>query len=155
MVRKVPWQDRFWSKVDKAGPVPLYRGAPGNCWVWLASTAKGYGNIRTEAGNRYAHRLAYELLLAPIPEGLHIDHRCRRPRCVNPAHLEPVTNAENARRANAGLMQARKTHCKQGHPYDEENTVIRADGTGRACRECHRVWSNDFAVRRKRKERAT
>jgi hypothetical protein len=109
---------------------------------------KGYGVLSTVDGNRYAHRLAYELLVGPIPEGLHIDHLCRRPECVNPAHLEPVTNVENIRRGNAGLFQASKTHCKQGHPYDEKNTLIRRSG-GRACRECHRIWSNEFKIRQK------
>lgn len=151
-MRKVPWQERFWPKVDKDGPVALWRGAPGCCWIWTASTAKGYGNIRADGGVRYAHRLSYELAHGPIPDGLYIDHRCRRTRCVNPAHLEAVTNAENVRRGNAGLKYRLKTHCKNGHPYDEENTVIRADGTGRSCRECHRQWTRES---RDRKERMT
>lgn len=149
---KTPWQDRLWPKVDKAGPVALWRGAPGNCWVWTAVRVKGYGVLSTSCGNRYAHRLTYELLVGPIPEGLHIDHRCRRKACCNPAHLEPVTNAENVRRGNAGAYQAQKTHCKQGHPYDAENTLYRRTG-GRSCKACHRTWSNEFKIRKKQRER--
>ena len=148
-----PLAERLWEKVEKGGPMALWKGAPGPCWVWTASRTKGYGMIRSGRTNAYAHRVAYELSVGPIPEGLHLDHRCRRPHCVNPAHLEPVTNAENVRRGNAGLLQARKTHCKQGHPFEGDNLIIRADGTGRACRECHRVWSAEFALRRKREER--
>src|SRR4051812_48054279 len=77
----------------------------GECWIWPNHTDEyGYGRVRW--GGRFAkpHRVAYELFVGPIPEGLEIDHVCRNPSCVNPRHLEPVTHVENMRRA-------RKTHC--------------------------------------------
>jgi hypothetical protein len=91
---------RFWSKVDKGGP--------GGCWVWTASL-NNMGYPRFNAGDRemLAHRFAYEDVVGPIPDGLELDHLCRRPVCVNPAHLEPVTHRENMRRMVAARRAVR------------------------------------------------
>jgi hypothetical protein len=122
--------DRFWPKVD----------ASGDCWVWTASANQfGYGHILTEGRTRgMAHRVAYELLIGPIPEGLELDHLCRNPPCVNPDHLEPVTHAENMARAPWTAVQARRaqTHCKRGHEFTEDNIYRRPGGVGRSCRTC-------------------
>ena len=86
--------ERFWSKVDKNGP--------GGCWLWTASlNNRGYGRFGPTGQRKLvrAHRWAYEAVVGPIPDGLVIDHLCGVKRCVNPAHLEPVTNFENLRRA--------------------------------------------------------
>lgn len=91
--------DRFLSKVNKSGPVPDYRPELGPCWLWLMEPAvTGYGVISIENQVQYAHRVSYELFVDAIPDGLTIDHLCRVQMCVNPAHLEPVTLAENTRR---------------------------------------------------------
>jgi hypothetical protein len=96
----VPEAHRFWSKV-------ALRAGPQHCWLWLGGrTIDGYGRFRiTVAPGVYqdvrAHRYVYELVVGPIPAGLTIDHKCGRPRCVRPSHLEPVTNAENLRRRHA------------------------------------------------------
>lgn len=83
-----------------------------------------------------AYRFAYEFLVGPIPDGLELDHLCRVRLCVNPAHLEPVTHAENNKRAGVA-----KTHCKWGHPYNEANTYRRRDRPGnRQCRVCARRY---------------
>lgn len=120
-------EERFWSYVDKAGP--------DGCWLWTGTRkATGYGRFYVSPDRRdeAAHRFAYELLVGQIPDGLHVDHLCRVTRCVNPDHLEPVTQQENNRR-----QAAARTHCPNGHPYDEANTYV-SKRTGRLCRICSR-----------------
>ena len=83
---------RFWAKVEKTA----------TCWLWMgAKETRGYGYFRPHSHDPFkAHRIAYETLVQPVPEGLELDHLCRVRSCVNPAHLEVVTHAENVRRAN-------------------------------------------------------
>lgn len=131
MERKSDWQERFWKKVDKTD----------YCWVWTASKSRaGYGFFGLEGKAQYAHRISFVLAGNEIPPGLVLDHLCRRPECVNPEHLEAVTNRVNAHRGKNGL----KAYCKHGHPYDSVNTCIRKDGT-RMCRQCKRGWNNAAA----------
>jgi hypothetical protein len=103
------------------------------CWVWqLRVDRDGYG--RTDG--RLAHRVSYETHRGPIPEGLTIDHLCRIRACVNPGHLEAVTMAENVRRGESfAALNARKTHCPQGHPLSGPNLMVERNGA-RRCRAC-------------------
>lgn len=71
---------------------------PGGCWLWKFPSPRGYGSVVRDGRTRQTHRYAYELLIGPIPEGLVIDHLCRRPPCLNPLHLEPVTQQVNVQR---------------------------------------------------------
>src|SRR5260221_14462809 len=90
----------------------LFEFRPSGCWEWQGYTNNhGYGQFRpTKGDRRFAHRFSYELFRAPIPTGLVIDHLCRNPRCVNPDHLEPVTERENMLRGySASGNNARKT----------------------------------------------
>lgn len=126
-----PSLEKMWQRVDKTD----------SCWLWIGPLrANGYGMYN----HRPAHRVTYELLVGPIPDGLHIDHLCRVRHCVNPDHLEPVTQAENNRRAGAA-----KTHCPRDHEYTPENTYNK--NGSRMCRTCHRDRSRE-AYRRKRQE---
>jgi hypothetical protein len=121
--------------------------AANECWLWQGCRlSHGYG--QTWDGKRVvgAHRYAYERLVGPIPEGLTIDHLCRVRHCVNPAHMEPVTAGENARRGEN--PNRAKTHCKYGHPFDAENTYVRASG-GRECRACRHLALRRFYERRR------
>jgi len=94
-----------------------------------------------EGQSRNAHIVAYLLTVGPIPEGLELDHKCKVPFCVNPAHVEPVTHQENMRRAveqlSRGSSNRKKTHCPAGHPYSPENTVFQ-NGDERVCLTCGR-----------------
>lgn len=122
-----PLQERFWSKVNKIGD--------DECWLWLgAKNWLGYGRFGKESYK--AHRLAYELLVEPIPEGLELDHLCRNPSCVNPKHLEIVSHRVNLLRGNTiPAYKARLVACKRGHPFDMFNTRFKRNGT-RQCRAC-------------------
>lgn len=95
-----PVKDRFWSKVDRNGPLPAAVPHLGPCWLWTAGVdGGGYGQFAPNARSTVrSHRYAYELLVGPIPKDLVLDHLCGIRRCVNPGHLEPVTNAVNAGR---------------------------------------------------------
>ena len=134
-------EERFWAKVDKDGPIPERCPDLGPCWLWVAARiGNGYGNFWDGHRVVLAHRFAYELLVGPIPDGLEPDHLCRVRHCVNPAHLEPVTHGENARRGEAGLvmnaLQRAVTHCPKGHAYTAENTSWWQGH--RKCRACDR-----------------
>ena len=118
---------RFW---DKVLPEPNT-----GCWLWTAAlSVDGYGIIRYEGQTRQSHRVAYETLVSPVPDGLQLDHRCRQRSCANPAHLEPVTKEENHRR---GLGSAQPV-CRRGHPRSPENLRVEANGV-RRCRPCDAI----------------
>lgn len=144
--------DRFWPKVDKAGPVPAHRPELGSCWIWTAAkNRRGQGQFgvgsQTDGTRRLevAYRWAYEATVGPVPDGLELDHLCRTPSCVRPDHLEPVTHQENMRRGRYGAA----THCPHGHPYDEANTYRNPNSGNRLCRACGREAALRYYRRKK------
>jgi hypothetical protein len=135
-------EERFWEKVIKTD----------SCWLWIAATTKGYGRFRIGT-LKEAHRVSYELVKGSIPEGLVLDHLCRVKNCVNPEHLEPVTNAENINRGdktNQGWNNRSKTHCPKGHAYAGENLNFYKGR--RVCRTCNRIKSKEFYWERRKNE---
>lgn len=109
-----------------------YVKGPG-CWLWIAGKSKaGYGQMSSGGKVEYAHRLSYIMNVGDIPPGMTIDHLCRTPACINPAHLEVVTMRENILRSrSATANNARKDQCQQGHAY---NFITKAKG--RRCTKC-------------------
>lgn len=137
-------EDRYWDKV-RVGD---------GCWEWIGGKIPdGYGQMLWNGRLRLAHRIAYELHYGEPPaDDMTVDHLCRNRGCVNPAHLEQVSNRENILRGiGPTAVNARKTHCVHGHPFDETNTKRRSDG-GRRCRACERRV--DRARRVRERERA-
>ena len=122
------------------------------CWSWdLFRNAKGYGRVHVERGkSRFAHRLAFALSCGPIPDGMHIDHVCRVPSCINPEHLEVVTPEENHRRGKHGALKVAPSACSKGHKFCEANP---RRPRGRACTICYQEATkrnNDIGNARRR-----
>lgn len=121
VVFTVPLADRIWQYVDKTE----------TCWLWTGSRNRhGYGRVSVEGRTIDAHRALWEMLNGPVPTGLELDHLCRVRACVNPDHLEPVTHAENMRRANLSHIG-----CRRGHAPTPENVYVSPQGR-RNCRAC-------------------
>lgn len=135
-------EQRLWSKVDASGRVD-------SCWAWTGGHGQdGYSRVTVKGRVALAHRLIYELLVGPIPTDHELDHLCRNPGCVNPAHLEIVTHRENCLRGESfSAKNAVKTHCPKGHAYDVFNTYLTPAG-GRQCRVCNLEAVHRYRARR-------
>lgn len=126
-------EERFWSKVVKGD----------GCWTWIGARVHGYGfffveKLNGKIINEYAHRFSYKWLVGGIPEGLTIDHLCRNRSCVNPAHMEVVTQGENNKR---GHMQ---THCMRGHALTADNRYSHGE-----CQLCSKLR---YMTKKRKKE---
>lgn len=112
------------------------RGYSSPCFIWQGLlSVEGYGRLWREGRVIGAHRAAYVDARGSVPPGLVIDHLCRNRSCVNPAHLEAVTNAENVSR---GLAYARRNECRRGHPLTGDNLGVDASHGRSFCKHCKR-----------------
>lgn len=136
---KKSYEKFFWSKVLKTE----------TCWLWKGGlTTNGYGRF----GKKPAHRKSWEYLKGEIPANLVIDHLCRIKACVNPDHLEPVTDRTNTLRGmSPAAFNARKTYCYRGHKFDVENMSYRKNK--RHCRICARITTKKIYMEKNRKSR--
>lgn len=156
-LRSQTLEGRLWVKVRKTG----------SCWLWTATTSSGYGQVWVDGRMRLAHRVSWEFINGPIPEGMFLDHRCANKRCVNPSHLRLVTNAQNMqhrtganknntsgirgvswnKRASAWAAHANLNGRKYWGGY--HSTLEAADQAARALRaklhthDDHSEWSQD------------
>lgn len=132
----------FWSHVEK--------DPKSGCWLWIGRVnSTGYGEIQRDGRKQRAHVWAYEYFVGKIPENMQIDHvkaaGCINKNCVNyENHLEVVTQYENFSRSDGiARINRDKTHCKRGHAFTEENTIIKINSrtgkTYRNCRECRNI----------------
>jgi hypothetical protein len=133
------WLERFLAKIDRSS-------GPNACWLWLGwKTPFGHGQYKFGPQGAVpwkAHRLAWALVNGEIPEGHHIHHKCNNPSCVNPSHLEPVTPREHVIEktlTSVSAICAAKTHCQNGHEFNEENARFTKNGK-RVCRICNSAW---------------
>ena len=136
-------EQQFWAKVEKTE----------TCWRWTADIDRdGYTVFTVDNKFVHAHRWAYEHFVGPIPVRMTVDHvkknGCTHRDCVNYLeHLEIVTSRENTLRGvGPSSVNSRKTHCKRGHEFTEENTHVATSGK-RTCIKCRR--------RRKQERRKT
>lgn len=132
--------ERFFGYVDTST----------GCWTWQGQTTNGYGRFSVGQRNLYAHRFAFEFFNGPIPDDYEIDHLCLERSCVRPSHLEAVTAHENNMRSNSrAALNARRTHCAQGHPLSGDNLsiVVNEGVRRRRCRECGRARTREYKER--------
>lgn len=139
----VPWDvERFWKRVKKSDS---------GCWEWTGEKTsrrdrRQYGRFVMRGPRRVpAHRFSFALNVAPLTPGLCIDHRCRNPLCVNPAHLEEVTTQENIRRGHGvNAVNSAKSNCPRGHEYELQ--VLFSGRRRRVCRRCESITRSNRAA---------
>lgn len=137
---KLPAIDRF---MNYALPEPN-----SGCWLWMAQIKpNGYGAFYDENQNLwYAHRYSYTVHKGAIPSHLVVHHKCSVRSCVNPDHLEIITQSQNVKHGieKSKIHNKSKTHCPYGHEYTNDNILLYRGG--RYCRACKRIRESKYAL---------
>ena len=141
-------------------------GGHGDLGECIQSTNKpnpthGYAPKRVDGVRDYEHRIAYREARGEIPDGMVLDHICHDPAtcpspnkncphrsCVNPWHLEPKSRGDNI--ARGYNINAAKTHCMNGHPFDDDNTYVNPSTGSRVCRVCYREYLREWKRKNRR-----
>lgn len=139
--------ERFWKKVNKIGSIPTHMKHLGNCWEWIGSLASGYGQSQMNGKPLNAHRVSWIMANGKIETGKWILHHCDNRACVRPSHLFCGTPSDNVidlikkgRDRSVAHINRLKTHCKNGHEFNKENTIIRTDKSSkRRCKICRDI----------------
>ena len=146
----VPAEDRFWARVEKSD----------GCWNWTGhTTGHGYGRIIVDGKKMQAHVYSYVLHGGVVPKGWVVDHLCHNRdvsclgggacphrRCMNPAHLEAVTNRSNLLRGHTIVArQSEQTRCKRDHPLSGDNLIVRRGK--RECRKCKAILASNYRAK--------
>lgn len=142
----VPLEQRFWAKVQKL--------SDDQCWPWLGSNRRGYGQIWSDGSNRPAPQVSWEIANgAPFPTGKMACHTCDNPPCVNPAHIWPGTMSDNildcvakGRHVAMSPVNMRQSHCKRGHAFTPDN-IYTTPGGSRSCRACRAARQDVYRAR--------
>lgn len=143
---------KLWERVEPTG----------FCWLWTGGdSGNGYGRLRWQGKRAGAHRVVYEVLVGPIPEGLQLDHLCRVTMCVNPDHLEPVTLKVNQERKKAKWAKPKepsqaqlrwaKGECRNGHVLAQVGILEYKRPSGSIRKQC-RACQHDVQERWRRKQ---
>lgn len=142
-----PWQEALPNALPRYMKRNIDPG-PNSCWTWNRSKDKhGYGWASWKNKTYLAHRIIYTLIVGDIPEGMNLDHLCRRRDCVNPDHLEPVTNYENLLRSPIGT--AGRQHCLK---CGGEFSMIGKAKPQRRCKPCEKEWKREYVKRRRQQK---
>jgi len=115
------------------------------CWQYIGKLDKnGYGRVRDNYTRKLIHRAMYEHLIGRIPDKMVIDHLCRNRGCVNPSHMEVVTQRENILRGyGVTARNSRKLNCKRGHGLNGENLYMTTKGS-RQCIKCRNILGRKY-----------
>jgi hypothetical protein len=113
---------------------------------WITNPTKNRYRQRRIGGRRQRqlHIILFEKARGPVPDGHILDHVCENTRCVNPSHLEPVLHAENVVKGQKVMLARTASHCRNGHPWTEENTYRPPNRNVRFCRSCTRAAVNKY-----------